>query len=59
MSSTDTRKSDVVEGRKARGAGRRLLSKAYRGITSPVRLLPDFIIIGGKNAALLPCTTTF
>lgn len=48
MSSTNTRKNEVPGGRKARGA-RRLLSKAYRGITSPIRLLPDFIIIGGKK----------
>jgi hypothetical protein len=26
-----------------------LISKIYRGITSPIRLLPDFIIIGGKK----------
>jgi len=47
MSSTNIRKSDAPRNRKRRGA--RLLSKAYRGITSPLRLLPDFIIIGGKK----------
>lgn len=47
MSSTKTRISDAPGGRKPRGAKR--LAKAYRGITSPVRVLPDFIIIGGKK----------
>ncbi len=27
----------------------RLASKIYRGLTSPLRLLPDFIVIGGKK----------
>lgn len=45
MSSTNTRRSGAPGSQKAR----RLLSKAYRGITSPMRLLPDFIIIGGKK----------